>query len=208
MANQYQVDHSNGQSYTVTTDRHHDSHTDRTSRASPWCDPRHLLHRDWRHGAAIHLQRPDVAAMRIFLSWPPRPLTAVLAVCACCLAGAASADHTDDAVTSANRSAYDWALKCFVANGSAAGTSKDGGDAPKAAAFEGRARTSFDTASALADKLGYSGSGSIRTWVLPKRESCQSSSRTSLTCRGTIATCKALGCSYRHFAALAAVAGP
>ncbi len=29
MANQYEVAHSNGQTYTVTTDRHHDSYSDK-----------------------------------------------------------------------------------------------------------------------------------------------------------------------------------
>ncbi len=114
---------------------------------------------------------------------------AALAACACLTVSQACAQ---DAVTRANQGAYEWALKCFVANGSAAGTSKDGGDAAKAAAFEARARTSFDTASALADKLGYSGTrfnedlGMTQTRELPRIV------RDITYLRSTLATCKSL----------------
>jgi hypothetical protein len=115
---------------------------------------------------------------------------AALAFSAFLSAGAALAD---DAATGASRSAYDWAVKCFVANGSARGTSSDGGDAVKAAAFERRARVSFDTASALADKLGYSGSRFNQDLGLAQAQELPKFVKDLAYLRSTEATCKALG---------------
>jgi hypothetical protein len=114
-------------------------------------------------------------------------LLALLALLSICQA------HADDAATQASRSAYDWAVKCFVANGSARGTSSDGGDAAKAAAFERRARVSFDTASALADKLGYSGSRFNQDLGLAQAQELPKFVKDLTYLQSTEATCKALG---------------
>ena len=126
--------------------------------------------------------------MTASISSAGRTVIAMLAVSICF----ASSVSAEDAVTIANRGAYDWALKCFVANGSAAGTSKDGGDAAKAAAFEDRARASFDTASALADKLGYSGSRFNQDLNLAQTHELPKIVKDIAYLRSTLATCKSL----------------
>jgi hypothetical protein len=115
------------------------------------------------------------------------------AVLLCTSIAASTGASADDAVTRANRGAYDWAVKCFVANGSARGTSNDAGDTAKAAAFERRARASFDTASALADKLGYSGSRLDQDLGLAQAQELPKFVRDITYLRNTLATCKGLG---------------
>ena len=120
-----------------------------------------------------------------------RRIAAALAVCACFAATAA--DGADDAVTRANRSAYGAAMRCFVADGIARGDQQDAGNEAKAAAFEAKARKSFDTAVKLGNLLGYSGSrvnqdfGMAQTYELPKMI------KDTTYYRKAVATCKALG---------------
>lgn len=68
----------------------------------------------------------------------------------------ATAAHTEDAVTAANRTAYGIAMQCFVADGVASGDSEDAGDQAKAVAFDAKAKRSFDAAMNLGDALHYS----------------------------------------------------
>ncbi len=70
---------------------------------------------------------------------------------------AASAGKADDANARSTRMAYDIAMKCFVANGVARGNNRDLGKTAEAAKYEANARQSFNAASNLGDKLGYSG---------------------------------------------------
>ncbi len=51
--------------------------------------------------------------------------------------------------------AYNTAIKCFVAYGTARGNSHDVGDLRQASAYEASARSAYDVAERLADILGY-----------------------------------------------------
>jgi hypothetical protein len=122
-----------------------------------------------------------------------RARRSIAAALAFCFYSPVATAHADDATTQADRSAYDWAVKCFVANGSARGTSNDAGDTAKAAAFERRARSSFDTASALADKLGYTGSRFNQDLGLAQAQELPKFVKDVAYLRSTEATCKSLG---------------
>jgi hypothetical protein len=99
----------------------------------------------------------------------------------------------DDATTRANRSAYQAAMKCFVADGVAIGDARDSGDPSKVDAFDAKARKSFDIAKKLGVLLGYSGDrmeqdfGLAQTYELPRML------KDIAYYRSAAATCKALG---------------
>jgi hypothetical protein len=129
--------------------------------------------------------------MRVYRTKVGELLLAALASVCALHAGRAIAQ--EDAVVRANRNAYALAVKCFVADGTARGNNHDAGDEASASAFEKRARQAFDIASALADKLGYSGGrfnqdlGLAQTQELPKLVS------NHVYFQETVATCKSVG---------------
>lgn len=58
---------------------------------------------------------------------------------------------------SAKREAYEWAIKCFVADGHAQGQRKRAGDDRKAAYYEEKGHEAFDAATKLGAALGLTG---------------------------------------------------
>ncbi len=69
-----------------------------------------------------------------------------------------SADASaSDATTQARRTAYEFAMTCYVAYGTARGNALDVGRKPEAATYEARSRKAFNMAVNLGNALGYSG---------------------------------------------------
>jgi hypothetical protein len=123
-------------------------------------------------------------------------LAIALSAVACCtsiFAQSATGQTSEDASTRANRIAYESALKCFVAEGSVAGREKDAGDKVQQAAYEGRARQSFDIANALGGKLGYSGSHISQDFGLAQTEELPKLVSDPQHLKRVLATCEALG---------------
>jgi hypothetical protein len=95
-----------------------------------------------------------------------------------------------DATRQASAMAYEAAMKCFVVNGTAIGEQRD---TRAKAAYEAKARYSFDVAVRLGEALGYSGDritqdfGLMQTRELPKLVADPAHIREA------VATCKALG---------------
>ena len=104
-----------------------------------------------------------------------------------------SSAQAEDTTTNANRTAYDAAIKCFIANSVAKGNSSDAGYAAQAATYETKARESFDIAVTLGKTLGYSGGrinqdmGMAQGVELPKLVQDEAYFRQAVT------TCQALG---------------
>lgn len=67
------------------------------------------------------------------------------------------AHASEDAAAHANRVAYDAAMKCFIADGILTADKRRQGNKAGEAAFEAKARQSFEVAVQLGQKLGYSG---------------------------------------------------
>jgi len=93
----------------------------------------------------------------------------------------------------ARRSAYEAALKCFVANGSAYGDAQKAGDAAEAAAFDAKARASFDAAVRLGELLGYSGTRVEQDFRLTQMRELPQIVSNPAYARQSLQTCKALG---------------
>lgn len=85
-------------------------------------------------------------------------LPAAIASVALFAAGVSVAEPAQQATAQARRSAYDAAMKCFVASGYVIGERERAGDAAGAARYEQHARRSFDTALGLGRALSLSGS--------------------------------------------------
>jgi hypothetical protein len=113
----------------------------------------------------------------------------VLAVTLACTGATAQSD----AVTRANRMAYDLAIKCFVANGFARGDNLDAGDQATAAVFEAGARKSFDIAGKLGDVLGYSGNQQNEDFGMAQTRELAKFVQDKSYLKKTLATCKAAG---------------
>lgn len=92
-----------------------------------------------------------------------------------------------------NRSAYTFAMKCFVANGIARGNSRDAGNAAQANDYEARARESFDVASKLGETLGYSGSRVSQDFGMAQTEEMPKMVRDKPYLSGSLAACKSAG---------------
>ena len=120
--------------------------------------------------------------------WP-----AVLTICACVCADVGTAVAQDDAVTRANRMAYDSAIKCFIANGIVAGDWRRDGDKAKQAVFEAKARESFDIATKAGDVLGYSGTRINQDFGLAQSEDMPRMMTDNAYFKSTVAMCKSLG---------------
>jgi hypothetical protein len=109
-----------------------------------------------------------------------------------CASGAA-AQNNDVAAQRGDQLAYGYAMTCFVANGVVLGDYQKRGDSVDAASSDGKARRSFDTATALGAKLGFSGDrinqdfGLVQARELPRMVSDPAYFRKAAT------TCKALG---------------
>jgi len=84
------------------------------------------------------------------------PHFAILAL-ALGILGAGSALAQDSATAHGNRVAYEWALKCFVANGRAEGMRTRAGDTAKAEYYKSKGHQSFDAAIKLGAILHLSG---------------------------------------------------
>ena len=108
-----------------------------------------------------------------------------------CLSVSAAAG--EDAMTRANRSAYEAAMTCFVANGIVTGDKRQSGDKKQEAVFEAKARQSFDIAVQLGHKLGYSGTHINEDFGLAQAREIGRLMTDSAYFRRTAATCKALG---------------
>lgn len=93
----------------------------------------------------------------------------------------------------ANRAAYGHAMKCFVANGHARGMRQRAGDEAKAAAYETKARMSFDTAVKLGRALGYSGDRMDQDFGLAQTRELPAMVSDQKYFVEAAATCKALG---------------
>jgi hypothetical protein len=115
------------------------------------------------------------------------PVACVLALCA----GTAAAQ--DDAAAHANRSAYEAAIKCFVADGIVAGDYRRDGNQVAQAALEAKARESFDIATRAGDALGYSGTRVYQDFGLAQAEEVPRLVREPAYFRKAAAMCKALG---------------
>lgn len=114
---------------------------------------------------------------------------AMLCSAVAALAGLASAQSP----ASADQRAYEAALKCFVANGHASGLRTRAGQTSLAAAYDASARTSFDAATRLGRRLGYSGQRIDQDFgIVQARELPQMVTDTAYF-RQAVATCRALG---------------
>jgi hypothetical protein len=118
-------------------------------------------------------------------------LTAALMSCALFHTSPASAQ--DDAVTRANRLAYDSTLKCFVADGYASDERRKAGDAVKSAAYKAKARESFDLAYAAGEKIGLTDQKIGRDLDFAQETELPQFIRDQRYLLDTAATCKALG---------------
>ncbi|MEJ0027701.1 MAG: hypothetical protein WDN01_16880 [Rhizomicrobium sp.] len=119
-------------------------------------------------------------------------MAALPAACAFALcAGTAAAQ--DDAVTRANRMAYELAMKCYVANGVARGDNLDAGNAAYAKIFEADARKAFDIAVKLGNALGYSGSRQNQDFGMAEAQELARFVKDKAYLKQTLATCKAAG---------------
>ena len=114
-----------------------------------------------------------------------------LALCLC--GGVARADSTDDAVARANRSAYQLAMECFVAEGVARGYDLNVGDKARADELERRARVSFDTAVKLGNELGYTGTRVNEDLGLTQSEEVPKFYRDIQYLKAQIAKCESVG---------------
>jgi hypothetical protein len=110
-----------------------------------------------------------------------------------CLGVGSAAANTDDAMTRANRMAYDIAMKCFVANGVARGNSRDAGDTAQAAVYEAKARRSFNAASNLGDALKYSDKRVNQDFGLAQTQELPKMVRDGAYLRQTLAICETGG---------------
>jgi hypothetical protein len=122
-----------------------------------------------------------------------RRLVAAALLTGFCAFAPASADSTDDAVTRANRMAYDAAMKCFVANGYASDERRKAGDLAKSAAYGTKARASFDLAYAAGEKIGLSDDQISRDMDYAQETELPRFIRDQRYLLETAATCKALG---------------
>lgn len=123
-----------------------------------------------------------------------RRLAAVaLAICVCLCADAATANSTDDAVARANRMAYELAMKCFVAYGTARGNEQDAGHASQASSYEAHARQSFGIATKLGDTLGYSGNRQNEDFGMAQARELPKFVKDAAYLRRTLSTCGAAG---------------
>jgi hypothetical protein len=122
-----------------------------------------------------------------------RRIAAALALYICLGIGSAAANSTDDAVGRANRMAYDSAMRCFVANGLIAGRARDRGDKQLQAAYEAKARASFDIAVNLGQVLGYTGSRVNQDFGLAQSEELPKLVGDEAHLERVKANCKALG---------------
>jgi hypothetical protein len=113
---------------------------------------------------------------------------AALIACASLAAGDVMAD-----TASADRPAYEFAMKCFVANGVARGNNRDVGQTAQANAYEARARGSFDVASKLGNKLGYSGDHINQDFGMAQTEELPKMVKDRGYLNHTTATCEAAG---------------
>ena len=116
-----------------------------------------------------------------------------ISLAAVMLAMAGGYAQAQNATASANRIAYESALKCFVANGRADGVRRQAGNHTAADAYERGARTSFDAAVRMGQLLGYSNQrvnedfGIVQARELPRMVA------DSAYFREVIGTCRALG---------------
>ncbi len=127
--------------------------------------------------------------MMTFMAGARRIFAATLAF-SVCLAGAASAE---DAAMRANRSAYEAAIKCFIANGIVAGDKREDGDKVEQAVFEGKARESFEIANKAGAALGYTGSHINEDFGLAQASEMPRLVKDSGYFKRTAAICKGLG---------------
>lgn len=103
------------------------------------------------------------------------------------------AGASEDAPTRANRMAYEAAMKCFIANGIVTADMRREGNKMQEAAFEARARQSFEIAVKLGDKLGYSGTRVNEDFGLAQTRETVRLMNDGAYFKRTAATCKALG---------------
>ena len=93
----------------------------------------------------------------------------------------------------ANRSAYDMARKCLVADGHASAERNRAGDTAKAAHYDAMARQAFDVAFNAGEKLGLSDDQVKRDLDFTQQMELPRFIREPDYLRSTAATCKAVG---------------
>jgi hypothetical protein len=125
---------------------------------------------------------------------PDRPSrAAALATAVAILLAPAVARAQDDAVTRANRMAYEASMKCFVANGRAMGLRKRAGDVAMTRYYEDKSRQSFDTAVKLGLSLDRDRDQIEQDFSIVQVRELPEIIRNDGYFRDAIATCKALG---------------
>jgi hypothetical protein len=92
-----------------------------------------------------------------------------------------------------NRTAYGFAMKCFVANGVARGNNRDVGNNAQADAYEQRARESYDVASKLGSALGYEHNRVAQDFGMAQTEELPKLVKDREYLKQTTATCEAAG---------------
>jgi len=106
------------------------------------------------------------------------------------LLGSASASS---AGTASDKTAYDAAMQCFIANGVEKGNRRDVGDAKGAAAFEAKAREDFDIAVTLGKTLGFSGNRINQDFGMAQADQLPKLVKDRAYFERTAATCRQLG---------------
>lgn len=112
---------------------------------------------------------------------------------ACATVYSANVGRAQDAVSTANRNAYDLAMKCFVAYGTARGNEQDAGNASEASGYESHARQSFDIAVALGDKLGFTGGRQNEDFGMAQSRELPKFVQDRAYLKSTLTTCKSAG---------------
>lgn len=97
------------------------------------------------------------------------------------------------AQSSANRTAYAASLKCFVANGNAAGQRRDVGDAAGVRRYEAQATTAWQTSIRLGRQLSYSDAQMQADRARALDQELPRMFRDEAYFRETVATCRGLG---------------
>lgn len=124
------------------------------------------------------LKLPLLGAIGLAMAWTCTP---------------ALAGSDDTAMQRANRMAYDAAMKCFVANGHAAGLRRRAGDETKANYYDAKGKEAFDTAVGAGNALGYAGRQVTSDFGLAQAHELPPMVTDKTYFLKAVAECKALG---------------
>ena len=113
--------------------------------------------------------------------------------CAALIWATSAAAAENAARARGDRLAYEAAVKCFVVAGAAAGEREDAGDAAQAAAYDAKARQSFNVATMLGHRLGLSNGSINQDFGLAQTRELPRIVANAAYRKSTAATCKAMG---------------